>query len=187
MNVRQIISAHDQNETFVRSVAEISSEKLLDTDKVRMYVRNEGSHRVLPAEGSERTFPTIGDTMSAVAVGVPQFHGFTRQAASQSTERLHLTRRGRIVVGIAIALPLLFGAYLLGAGATQADAEVNVTTVSFDYITVAMGDTLWSIASDIAPTADAQQVIDDIVVLNQLESSVVQPGQRLAIPVKYSN
>lgn len=125
--------------------------------------------------------------MSAVAVGVPQFHGFTRQAASQSTERLRLTRRGRIVVGIAIALPLLFGAYLLGAGATQADAEVTVTTVSFDYITVAMGDTLWSIASDIAPSGDAQQVIDDIVTLNQLDSTVVQPGQRIAIPAQYSN
>ena len=49
------------------------------------------------------------------------------------------------------------------------------------------GDTLWSIAGNIAPGADTQQVIADIVSLNQLETATVQPGQRLSIPAEYSN
>ena len=49
------------------------------------------------------------------------------------------------------------------------------------------GDTLWSIATAIAPNADTQSVIAEIVSLNQLETATVQPGQRLSIPVEYSN
>lgn len=120
------------------------------------------------------------------AVTVQQGIGFRRTTRRHDSTPMRLTRRGRIALGTVIAVPLLFGAYLVGVGASQADAEVSVTTVSFEYVTVMPGDTLWSIAGTIAPTADPQQVIDDIRRLNQLDSSVVQPGQRIAIPVTYS-
>lgn len=120
------------------------------------------------------------------AVTVQQGIGFRRAPRRQDSTPMRLTRRGRVALGTVIAVPLLFGAYLVGVGASQADAEVSVTTVSFEYVTVMPGDTLWSIAGSIAPTVDPQQVIDDVRRLNQLESSVVQPGQRIAIPVAYS-
>ncbi|MEY4458035.1 MAG: hypothetical protein RIS25_628 [Actinomycetota bacterium] len=121
------------------------------------------------------------------AVTVQQGYGFVPAPRRHNSTPMRLTRRGRIALGTAIAVPLLFGAYLVGVGASQADAEVSVTTVSFEYVTVMPGDTLWTIAAVVAPDSDTQQVIDDIRSLNQLESSVVQPGQRIAIPVEYSN
>ena len=49
-------------------------------------------------------------------------------------------------------------------------------------MTVQSGQSLWSIAEKVAPSADPRDVIADIVSLNQLQSAVVTPGQRIAIP-----
>ena len=38
----------------------------------------------------------------------------------------------------------------------------------------------------IAPEADPRQVVSDLVALNQLSTTEVQPGQRLAIPTEYA-
>jgi hypothetical protein len=100
---------------------------------------------------------------------------------------MQLTRRGRLFFGTVLALIALAVAYFLGAGASQAGADSTVSNASFEQVTVMPGDTLWSIAGDIAPAADTQQVIADIVSLNQLETATVQPGQRLAIPAAYSD
>jgi Tfp pilus assembly protein FimV len=100
---------------------------------------------------------------------------------------MQLTRRGRLFFGTILALALAAGAYFLGFGASQAGADPTVSTTSFEQVTVMPGDTLWSIAGNIAPAADTQQVIADIVSLNQLETATVQPGQRLSIPAEYSN
>jgi hypothetical protein len=102
-------------------------------------------------------------------------------------EPIRLNRRGRLFFGTLLALSLATGAYFLGFGASQAGADSTVSTVSFEQITVMPGDSLWSIAATIAPGADTQQVIADIVSLNQLETATVQPGQRIAIPAAYSD
>ncbi len=111
---------------------------------------------------------------------------FSRPATSRR-EPLRLTRRGRILVGTLLALPIVVGAYFIGLGSTSAGADSVQSTVSFDTITVMPGDTLWSIAGDVAPNADAQAVIAGIEELNQLDTLTVQPGQKLAIPVEFSN
>jgi LysM repeat protein len=49
------------------------------------------------------------------------------------------------------------------------------------------GDSLWSIALEVAPTADPRDVVDEIVRLNALGSSTVEAGQRIAIPVEFSS
>jgi len=53
-------------------------------------------------------------------------------------------------------------------------------------VTVHPGDSLWTIAQDVAPDSDPRDVIDDIVRLNALPSSVVDAGQSLAIPTAYT-
>ena len=58
--------------------------------------------------------------------------------------------------------------------------------MSFHYVTVQSGDSLWSVAERIAPNADPRDVIADVVSLNGLESAVVSPGQQLAVPTKYA-
>ena len=110
-----------------------------------------------------------------------------RPVQAARREPIRLNRRGRIFFGTIIALALAAGAYFLGFGASQAGADSTVSTTSFEQVTVMPGDTLWSIASNVAPNADTQTVIAEIVSLNQLETATVQPGQRLAIPAEYSN
>jgi len=119
-----------------------------------------------------------------------RFTAPARPVRAARPEPMQLTRRGRLFFGTVLALIALAVAYFLGAGASQAGADSTVSTVStasFEQVTVMPGDTLWSIAGDIAPTADTQQVIADIVSLNQLETATVQPGQRIAIPAAYSD
>jgi LysM repeat protein len=48
------------------------------------------------------------------------------------------------------------------------------------------GDSLWSIAEEVAPTADPRDVIGDITRLNMLDGGAIQVGDELAIPAEYS-
>ena len=59
-----------------------------------------------------------------------------------------------------------------------------MTDTSHTWITVESGETLWSLAYEIAPTKDPRDVIAEIVSLNQLNSDL-QPGQRIALPAGY--
>jgi hypothetical protein len=51
---------------------------------------------------------------------------------------------------------------------------------------VSTGDSLWSIAEDVAPSADPRDVVDAIVRLNGLEGVTIESGQRIAIPMEYA-
>jgi nucleoid-associated protein YgaU len=116
-----------------------------------------------------------------------RFSAPSRPVRAARPEPMQLTRRGRLFFGTVLALIALAVAYFLGAGASQAGADSTVSTTSFEQVTVMPGDTLWSIATNVAPNADTQSVIAEIVSLNQLETATVQPGQRLAIPAEYLN
>lgn len=112
---------------------------------------------------------------------------FSLTAAATRPAPMRLTRRGRILVGTLVALPIIVGAYFIGMGSSSAGADSVQSTVSFETVTVMPGDTLWSIAQSVAPNADAQAVIAAIEELNQLETLTLQPGQKLAIPADLSN
>ena len=100
--------------------------------------------------------------------------------------RLRLTRRGRAVLSALVALPLVIGALVFALNGGGAVATGEQTHVSFQYVTVESGDSLWSVAERVAPNADPRDVIADIVSLNGLDSAVVSPGQQLAVPAKYA-
>ncbi|MFB9310229.1 LysM repeat protein [Agromyces hippuratus] len=102
--------------------------------------------------------------------------------------RLRLTRRGRIVFTTLASLPFVIGAFVmvLGSGAAAADVDsvgAVFEAASFDYVTVGQGDSLWAIAESIDPSGDVREVIDEIIRLNGLDDAVVEPGQRLALPL----
>ncbi|HIY94166.1 MAG TPA: LysM peptidoglycan-binding domain-containing protein, partial [Candidatus Rothia avicola] len=50
-------------------------------------------------------------------------------------------------------------------------------------VTVVHGDTLWSIAADVAPGEDSRDVINRIMQINDLTSAQLVPGQVLEVPV----
>ncbi|WP_435735646.1 LysM peptidoglycan-binding domain-containing protein [Cellulosimicrobium sp. PMB13] len=92
---------------------------------------------------------------------------------------LRLTRRGRIVLVVAVALLVLLGARVGSAvaGSAGEPEEVRVHVV-------AAGETLWDHAAALAsPGEDLRDVVARIVELNGLSSSGLQAGQRLVLPV----
>jgi hypothetical protein len=104
-----------------------------------------------------------------------------------SSVRLRITRRGRAVIAVLASLPLLAALIAFAAfGASTAVAGSDTSSQQFEYVTVQAGQDLWSIAESVAPSADPRDVIAGIVNLNQLQSSAVQAGQRLALPAAYS-
>lgn len=104
---------------------------------------------------------------------------------SAAATRLRLTRRGRAVVTTLAAIPLVAAALIFGLNAGGAAASGEAAGQSFDYLTVEAGQSLWQLAEQLAPSADPRDVIADIVSLNQLDSTDLEPGQRLAIPAGY--
>ncbi|MBG6053973.1 LysM repeat protein [Salinibacterium sp. CAN_S4] len=100
--------------------------------------------------------------------------------------RLRITKRGRSLLTVVVAAPLVITALLFALNGGEATASLGGSDVPFDYVTVASGETLWQLAGELAPTADPREVIDQIVQLNQLESSDVFAGQELAIPAQYA-
>ena len=108
-------------------------------------------------------------------------------SATIAQPHLRITRRGRAVLTLLIAIPLAIGAVAAGAGAIGAAAGTQGSTATFSYVTVEPGESLWQVAAAVAPTADPRDVIADILSLNNLSSGDVQPGQRLAIPSKYGH
>lgn len=99
------------------------------------------------------------------------------------TTRLRITARGRKVLAAVVAAPIVavLGVAALSAGGSAVATGSSVTT-EFDYLTVQSGQSLWSIAESIAPQSDPRDVIAEIRSLNQLSTSSVQPGQRIAVP-----
>ena len=101
--------------------------------------------------------------------------------------RLRLTDRGRRVLAALVALPVVFAVVfaVLSGGSALASLDEGAP-VTFETINVMPGDTLWSIAGEVAPQADPRDVIDGIISLNALGSSAITPGQTLAIPAEFA-
>ena len=116
--------------------------------------------------------------------------GFNAPARPQPAQRpatrsrLRLTRRGRLVFTTLASVPLVIWAIIAVLGSGVAAAEISSSpAVSFEYVTVGDGDSLWAIAEAIAPHDDPRVVIDEIMRLNGLADMMLEPGQRLALPV----
>lgn len=129
----------------------------------------------------------VHGTARQLAGGTPQ-QASMRPAAAPST-RLRLTIRGRRVLAAIAALPavIALSAAVIGGGAALASRDAGAPAGSFSTVTVADGDSLWSIAEDIAPDRDPRDVVDELVRLNALDSVVVQAGQSIAIPAAYDS
>lgn len=137
-------------------------------------------------ERAENTRPAAAQTSAATvdtsaAVTAPGRGGRT-------AERIRLTRRGRllllglpavaVLVAAAVGLVLLLGAFTNQAQAS-AQEQPGVTAAE---VTVAPGDTLWSVAVSADSDAEIQEVIARIAELNDLSSSELHPGQTLYVP-----
>jgi nucleoid-associated protein YgaU len=135
-------------------------------------------HRLAAAQEEEQHMSTI--TFSGAAI-IP----------ARPATRLRMTARGRRVVLAIAAVPLAVGVAFaaVSGGSAMASGSLSgeeITTASFSTVTVMPGDTLWTIAESIAPSADPREVIGDITRLNLLQGGNLQIGQELAIPAQYA-
>jgi LysM repeat protein len=109
-----------------------------------------------------------------------------------------LTRRGRLArTLLVLSLSIVLGAgFAMKAGAGDAVANGNGAlsaakingssdaAKSYIVVTVASGETLWSLASQMADGGDVQSLVAEIASANSLDSADVTAGQKLRIPVK---
>ncbi|SDZ44384.1 LysM peptidoglycan-binding domain-containing protein [Herbiconiux ginsengi] len=117
-----------------------------------------------------------------MSIAAPLHTAYAPESRPQ-TSRLRITARGRKVLAVVIALPVItvLGLLAMFSGGS-AIATGSTGAADFDYLTVQAGQSLWGIAETIAPDADPRDVIAEIMSLNQLHESSVQPGQRIAVP-----
>jgi LysM repeat protein len=107
-----------------------------------------------------------------------------------------LTRRGRLArTLLVLSLSIVLGAgFAMKAGAGDAVASGNgalsaakingSSDATYVVVTVAAGETLWSLASQMADGGDVQTLVADIASANSLNGVDVEAGQKLRIPVK---
>jgi len=93
---------------------------------------------------------------------------------------VRLTRRGRIVVVLAVLAALLVAGFTLGHAPSQAAGSAR--PVAPRTITVQPGETLWGVAARIAPHVDPRLVVAQIERLNDLRSPQLLAGQQLVVP-----
>src|SRR5205085_1148315 len=94
-------------------------------------------------------------------------------------KQLRLTRRGRLLVLFALVV-VAFGAFSLAR--TSSQAGTGRSRPAAHYVTVEPGQTLWQIASSVAPADDPRDTVDRIRDLNGLATTVLRAGQRLVVP-----
>ena len=78
----------------------------------------------------------------------------------------------RLLIGGAIVV----GSLLIGDRAVSAGQAHPKPAVVYQ---VRAGDTLWTIASKLAPTKDPREIIDTLMKANHLGSPTIVPGQTL--------
>ncbi|WP_426172515.1 LysM peptidoglycan-binding domain-containing protein [Microbacterium sp. DWRC1-3] len=109
-------------------------------------------------------------------------------ASTRPSTRLRLTTRGRAVLLAFASVPLAVGiAFAALSGGSAIASGADAAAVSVETVTVMPGDTLWSIATGVAPDADPRDVIGEISRMNLLRGGELQIGQTLAIPAQYVN
>jgi hypothetical protein len=122
--------------------------------------------------------------MSAASIGF----GYAAPVRGAGKSHLRLTKRGRRVFTTLAAVPLVVAAFFYALNGGTATATMDAAPAqSYEYVTIAPGESLWQIASDIAPQADPRDVVYDILQFNGMSSAELFPGQRLAIPTKYTD
>jgi hypothetical protein len=108
-----------------------------------------------------------------------------------------LTRRGRLArTLLVLSLSVVLGAgFAMNAGAGDAGAsgsdalsaaKINGSSDAKSYVvvTVAAGETLWSLASQMADGGDVQSLVAEIASANSLSGVDVEAGQKLRVPIK---
>jgi hypothetical protein len=104
-------------------------------------------------------------------------------ADTRSTAAIRLTRRGVLVLSFAVAVLGLALVWLAAFSApAAAPGSASGAAGAGREVTVRAGDTLWSIATRVAPSRDPRVEVAALQRVNGLRGSDVAPGQILRLP-----
>ena len=111
---------------------------------------------------------------------VVDFQGFQANPSG----RIVLNRRGKLARTL-VVLSLAIVAASVAGGQAGADTSKSIVAAadSFITVTVAPGDTVWSLASRVAPQGQAGALVSAIIEINSLGSGDVVAGQKIRIPL----
>ncbi|MEP6852195.1 MAG: LysM domain-containing protein [bacterium] len=97
------------------------------------------------------------------------------------TVGVRLTRRGRatlVLAAVVLALAVVIGAWISNPGTSPGH---SAAVAGPEQIVVHDGDTLWSIASRVAPRRDPLAEVAELVRINRLGDGALRPGQILRL------
>jgi hypothetical protein len=97
---------------------------------------------------------------------------------------IRLTRRGRLALICVAALCMLFGFSIgnLVSFGSSAPSYPTTPSVGAPTVVVQPGQTLWGIATQVAPHADPRATVQRIIDLNHLAGTNLQVGESLTLP-----
>ena len=101
---------------------------------------------------------------------------------ARSMRRTYLVRR-TAVAAVAVVLVLLVVQILGAVGGAVAGAFDSAPAASGEVHVVRAGDTLWSIAGQVAPGVDRRVAVDDLLALNG--EGPLRIGQHLQLPASF--
>jgi LysM repeat protein len=112
------------------------------------------------------------------------FEGFRADNFSIVPSGASLNRRGRLArTLVVLSLAIVLGS-LVSAKAGAGTEVVPAAAGSFITVTVAPGETLWSLAARVEHDGDTRSLVSQIVSVNSLASVDVTAGQKIRIPLK---
>ena len=95
-----------------------------------------------------------------------------------------LNRRGRLArTFVVLSLAIVLGSVVSAKAGAGTDTSPQAGG-SFITVTVAPGDTVWSLANRLAGARDVRSLVSEIISVNSLASVDVATGQKLRIPLK---
>ena len=97
--------------------------------------------------------------------------------------RIVLNRRGRLARTLVVLSLAIVAASVAGGQAGASTASKTSATQSFITVTVAPGDTVWSLANRAGAGSDAGALVSSIIEINGLGSGDLSAGQRIRIPL----
>ena len=122
--------------------------------------------------------------MSTMTLSSQSSRTIVNQGFQTNPSTVTLNRRGRlaptfVVLSLAIVLGSVVSAKA-GAGTTSAPVAAG----SFITVTVAPGETVWSLANRLSSGSDVRSLVSEIISVNSLASVDLSAGQKLRIPLK---
>jgi LysM repeat protein len=97
--------------------------------------------------------------------------------------RIVLNRRGRLARTLVVLSLAIVAASVAGGQAGASTASKASAPHAFITVTVAPGDTVWSLANRVGVGSDAGALVSSIIEINGLGDGDLSAGQKIRIPL----